>query len=100
MAGSDLGFSLFFGLLVLLFYYVRARADHKKRPIPPVERERTVSTVKKPPPVQKELRKIVPDVYKPPKRKKDSVLKKGWNSKSSIRQAFILSEVFRRYDEP
>lgn len=39
------------------------------------------------------------EVKKNKEKEASSPLKKGWKSKSSLRQAFILSEVFKRVDE-
>ncbi len=34
-----------------------------------------------------------------PKRKPSPILQKGWSKNSSLKQAFILSEIFKRVDE-
>lgn len=37
--------------------------------------------------------------YQVEKKKKSPFLKKGWNKKSSLKQAYIVSEVLKKWDE-
>jgi hypothetical protein len=106
------GIQLFIPLFFLLLFLLRRRP--KKREDAPVEIQKEPVLREKL--LQKRVKAFekpkVEDVHTPPplspqedfhylveKKEKESVLQKNWSSKKSIRQAFILSEIFRRIDE-
>ena len=108
---DDAGISVFLGLAFLLLYLFIGKGAKKK-----TEREEVVlpplaAQEKKQEPVK--IRKIerklsvenaeevnlASSAYDIIKKRKSSVLKSGWNNKSSIKQAFILSEVLKKFDE-
>jgi hypothetical protein len=101
MGGSDLIGPLFFGLLFLFLFFLAGRgakkkdahlveSPKKKRPLPPTQK-----TLSHPVRIREGKKERAPSF----KKKTSSVLQEGWNTRKSLKQAFILSEVFRRYDE-
>lgn len=101
MGGSDLIGPLFFGLLFLFLFFLAGRgtkkkevhfaeSPKKKKPLPPIKK-----TLSHPVRLGDVKRRATPSF----KKKTPPVLQKGWNTRKSLKQAFILSEVFRRYDE-
>lgn len=98
--GGDSGISIFIGALLLFLYFI---AGQKKKepvlPAPRVIKPGVKPTQIKPAKVQSKPLDRTPILKKETKVKR-SPLHKGWNKKSSLRQAFILSEIFKRYDEP
>ncbi len=101
MGGSDLLGPLFFGLIFLFLYFLASRKPKKKEgyfaertvyenPLPPQKRAR---------PKKVEVRKMETSKAWSFNKKRTPILQKGWSKRSSLKQAFILSEVFKRHDE-
>ncbi len=104
---SEQGSSTFIFLIISLLFYVFTRAGRKPRIPAPIKTAEQVSPL----PFKRKEQKVVTrhDHVEPstissfiqevPKVKRAPVLQQGWNRRSSLRQAFILSEVFKRFDE-
>ena len=108
MSGESLA-SFIMPLLFLLLFFVAGR---KKKPqgepsLPSIPKKETRPMLRKAPPVAplqpKEQRPIASkrDTSYEVERKQRStpILSKDWNRKSSLQQAFVLSEVLKRIDE-
>ena len=96
MGGSELLGPIFFGLIFLILFLLGSKKPKKKEGyfaemVAP--KKQPPSPLKKAPFKQRDLT----PAFKV--RKKQPVLQKGWNTRPSLKQAFILSEVFKRYDE-
>ncbi len=109
MSSEGGGSSTFIFLIASLLFYLFTRS--KKKPPPAVSQR----PVEKPPAAASYKRKeeskskrthaieplplhsVIPP--EPSKRKPSSILQKGWSKNSSLKQAFILSEIFKRVDE-
>lgn len=110
---DDSGISIFLGLAFLLFYLFINKQSKKKKmeeeisypPSKPHVQEKKVQPIK-PSNIKREVfiertqeENQASSAYDIIKTKKSSVLQPGWNQKSSLRQAFILSEVFKKIDD-
>lgn len=108
MSGESLA-SFVMPLLFLLLFFLAGR---KKKPqgeptLPSSLKKESRPIQRKAPPIaplqQKEQRSVAPkrdtsyEVER--KQRRVPILSKDWNRKSSLKQAFILSEVLKRIDE-
>ena len=97
---GDFSVNLFVGFLLLILFFLVNRS--KKRPR---KQESEIEVVSQKPLLKKSVvEKVVPKfadmekapVYAVEKKKKTAILQKGWTRKTSIKQAFIFSEIFRK----
>ena len=91
---------LFFCFLLILALFLFRKP---KKTIEPLIRKKPAAIKKVPLPKKNHpIRSQVQassSSYQVEKKKKSPFLKKGWNTKSSLKQAYIVSEVLKKWDE-
>jgi hypothetical protein len=97
---KDLSVWVWLILFAFFFLFSGKKKKEEQRKEPPVfkPKEAIKKRVSIETPVKKESK--TPALFDLPKKKKtDALLSKNWKTKSSLKRAFILSEVLRRIDE-
>ncbi len=100
---GDIAVFLFMGFLFFVIFLIKGKVkqkevevlEEKKKEVHPPSLHRPLIQRK----THKPLSRTHAPSYEVEEKKKPSLLRKGWGGRSSIKQAFILSEILKRRED-